>query len=403
MLFTLLLVAALADAPHAAAAPAASTFSEAVELETAGHYDEALAAFQQLVAVNPSDHQARLAIARLHMRMGHPDRAESVYQAVRLEDGTNLEAILGVADARLAQWRSEDALEALESAEKLSPENAQVLATLGHTHQLAGRSTLAVAYLQRAVSIFPAPTYQSALERARAAHENRLAIHSFSEDFSGGIPGSRNGDVSVNVRLTDAVRVTGRGEIQRKFDVDDARGGAGVEWRWTPSTTFVAQALIGPGNRVLPRADMLGGVNYTTGPATWMGSVRYFNFNGASVTSMSPGVTFSPIDQLALELRYAFSVTDMPAFTSTSGNSAQVNASYQVLPRVWVNFGYARAVEDFDHFSIDRIGAFQANTGSAGLRIDLPWLTSLVGTYERQQREDDTTMQRISVSFEQRF
>ncbi len=145
MLFTLLLVAALADGPHAAAAPAPSTFTEAVELETAGRYDEALAAFQRLIAVNPNDHQARLAVARLHMRMGHPDRAESVYQGVRLEDGTNLEAVLGVADARVAQWRSEDAIEALERAEELAPENPRVLAALGRTHQEAGRSTLAVA------------------------------------------------------------------------------------------------------------------------------------------------------------------------------------------------------------------------------------------------------------------
>jgi hypothetical protein len=60
-------------------------------------------------------------------------------------------------------------------------------------------------------------------------------------------------------------------------------------------------------------------------------------------------------------------------------------------------------VEDFDDLTIDRIGAFQANTGSAGVRVDLPWLTSLVGSYERQQRQDDTTMQRISIGVSQRF
>jgi hypothetical protein len=404
MLFTLLLVAALADAPNAAPAPAPPTFSEAAELETSGRYDEALAAFQRLVAGNPNDHQARLAIARLQMRMGHPDRAESVYQGVRLEDATNLEAVLGVADARIAQWRSEDALEALENAERLAPENPQVLAALGRTHQSAGRSTLAVAYLQRAVSISSAPAYRLALERARSAHQNRLEIRTFGEEFSEATSKSGSGDVSVHVRLTDAVRVSGRGQIQRKFDVDDARGGAAVEWRWTPSTTILAQALVGPGNRVLPRGDVLAGVNHTTGPASWMGSVRHFAFDGARVTSVSPTVTFSPTDRLSLGLRYAFSVTDMPTFTSTStGNSAQVTGSYEVFPRVWANFGYARGVEDFEQFSIDRIGAFRANTGSAGVRVDLPWLTSLAATYERQQREGDTTMQRMTVSFTQGF
>jgi YaiO family outer membrane protein len=404
MLFTLLLVAALADAPPASAAPATSTFAEAAELETAGRYDEALTAFQEVVAANPNDRQARLAIARLHMRMGHPDRAEAVYQGVRLDDTTNLEAVLGVADARIAQWRSEDALEALERAEELAPENPRVLEALGRTHQEAGRSTLAVAYMQRAVSLSSAPAYRMSLERARAAHQNRLEVRSFAEEFSGSTPKSGNGDVSLNIRLTDTVRVSGRGQMQRKFDVDDARGGAGVEWRWTPATTIVAQALVGPGNRVLPKGDVLAGVNYTTGPMSAMGSVRFFNFEGARVTTLSPALTFWPTERLSVGLRYALSVTDTPMFLTTSmGHSAQMNGSYQVFPRVWLDLGYARGVEDFDYLSIDRIGAFQANTGSAGVRVDLPWLTSLVGTYERQQRQDDSTMQRIKFGIVQRF
>src|SRR5919106_576730 len=196
MLFMLLLVAALAVVPEATAAPASSTFAEAAELETVGRYDEALAAFQQVVAANPNDHQARLAIARLHMRMGHPDRAEAVYQGVRLDDATSLEAVLGVADARVAQWRSEDALEALERAEELAPENPHVLAALSRTHQEAGRSTLAVAYMERAVSLSSTPGYRFALERARAAHQNRLEIRSFGEEFSGTTPRSGSADVS---------------------------------------------------------------------------------------------------------------------------------------------------------------------------------------------------------------
>lgn len=404
MLFMLLLVAALAVAPPASAAPATSTFAEAAELETSGRYEEALVAFQEVVAANPNDHQARLAIARLHMRLGHPDRAEPVYQSVRLEDATSLEAVLGVADARVAQWRSEDALEAYERAEELAPENPRVLAALGRTHQEAGRSTLAVAYMERAVSLASTPPYQLALERARAAHQNRLEFRSFGEEFSGTTPRSTSGDISLNIRLTDAVRVSGRGQMQRKFAIDDARGGAGVEWRWTPATTIVAQALVGPGNQVLPKGDVLGGMNYTTGPVSVMGSVRHFNFEGAQVTTLSPAITFWPSDRLSLGFRYALSVTDTPMFITTSvGNTAQVNGSYQLFPRMWVNLGYARGIEDFEHFSVDQIGAFNANTGSVGLRVDLPWLTSLVGAYERQQRQDDTTMNRVTVGFAQRF
>jgi hypothetical protein len=103
-------------------------------------------------------------------------------------------------------------------------------------------------------------------------------------------------------------------------------------------------------------------------------------------------------------MRYAASITEMPALvSSTKGHSVQVKGAYQVHPRVWLNLGYAGGVEDFDNFSVDRIGDFRANTGSAGIRVDLPSLTSLVGTYEHQVRDAGVTLHRISVTFAQRF
>ncbi len=404
MLFTLLLVATLSEAPQAPAVSAPPTVSQAAELEAAGRYDEALAAFQRLAAANPNDHRVRLAIARLHMTMGHPDRAEAVYGSVMNEDGSNLDAILGVADARMAQWRYEDALEVLERAERLMPENPAILARLGRTHQEVGRSRLAVAYLQRAASISSSPEHRFSLERARLAHEHRLELNSFGEQFNGDTPTSRSADVLLNIRLNDVMRVTGRGQIERKFSIDDARGGAGIEWRATPYTTVIAHGLVGPGNRVLPTGDLLGEVDYTYGPTSWMGSVRYFQFDGARVTSLSPGLTLWPTARLSVGVRYALSVTDVPTFTSTvTGHSMHVRGSYQVRPRVWVNLGYAAGVDDFNNFTIDRIGDFRANTGSAGVRVDLPSLTSLIGNYEHQWRQDDITMQRFSFSLAQRF
>jgi len=60
-------------------------------------------------------------------------------------------------------------------------------------------------------------------------------------------------------------------------------------------------------------------------------------------------------------------------------------------------------VESFDTFSTDRLGEFRANTVSGGLRIDLPTLTSILGVYEFQWREQDVNMSRITISFAQRF
>ena len=64
--------------------------------------------------------------------------------------------------------------------------------------------------------------------------------------------------------------------------------------------------------------------------------------------------------------------------------------------------GYAAGVEDFENFSIDRVGDFRANTLSGGFRIDLPTLTAVVGNYERQWRTG-ADMNRFSLSLQQRF
>jgi hypothetical protein len=87
---------------------------------------------------------------------------------------------------------------------------------------------------------------------------------------------------------------------------------------------------------------------------------------------------------------------------TTASHSLQVQGAYRLASRLWLQTGYAAGVEDFENFSIDRVGDFRANTVSGGLRLDLPTLTSIVGNYERQWRAG-ANMNRFSLSLQQRF
>ena len=111
MVFSFLLATMLALEP----APQGdfATFSQAVEAANEGRDAEALAAFQRLANMNPDDLDARLWIARLHVRMGHQDLAEPVYRSVLLEDPSDLEAMLGVANALLVKLLELGGLQAL--------------------------------------------------------------------------------------------------------------------------------------------------------------------------------------------------------------------------------------------------------------------------------------------------
>jgi YaiO family outer membrane protein len=381
----------------------AQTAADAAQLADEGRDGEALAAFRQRAAQNPNDLEARLWIARLHERMGNPDQAESVYRSVLLEDPDNLEAALGVAATLLARDELDETIDLLEAIEERAPQNATLLSLLGRAHRRAGREAQAIGYFERVVAIAPTDEHRFRLEDARLSYGHRIETRGFGEQFSGTTPDTRGGDLAINYRLSERLRVIGRGQAQRKFSVSEQRGGGGVEWRWQPATTLRAQLLVGPGNLVMPEGDFLGEVDYTHGPAVWTASIRYFDFTGARTTFLSPGVAWPASDRIWLAVRYALGWTETSRSGVEIGHTAQLRGTYRFYRRLSLQVGYAAGVEDFETFSIDRIGDFRANTVSAGVRLDLPTLTAVVAGYERQWRRGNIDMGRVTVGIQHRF
>ena len=406
MRFTFLIAMLLSVGASAqeAPAPVTTSFDDAVRLATENNNEEALAAFQRRAGANPTDHASRLWIARLHERMGHSGLAEPVYRSVLLEDPSNLDARLGVASTLLHRYAAEEVIEVLGPAEGSALEDATALVLLGRAHRMAGRDTRAIEYFERAVATEPSASYRSYLEVARLAYSHRIETRGLTEQFNEATPDSKGGNAAISYRLNDEIRVLGRFEAERRFGVTDQRGGGGAEWRWTPATTLRGQVLAGPGNEVMPEGDYIGEIDHTRGPATWTGGVRHFDFRGAHMTAFSPSVAWTMSERLLVGLRYALSWTELNDRSAKDlGHSAHVTADYRLQYRVWIRGGYAAGVENFDTFSIDRIGDFRANTISGGIRIPLPTLTTIAGTYEHQWRDQDVTMGRFTVSLQQGF
>ena len=405
MLFSLLLIVLLGSVPAQVTAPVGpATFADAVQMANEGREADALTAFQRLVTANPNDHEARLWIARLHERMGNPDLAEAVYRSVLLEDGNNLEAMLGVGATLLARDEPDEAIEMFERAERLAPQSDVILEWLGRANRRAGRSARAIGYFERAFALAPTEQHRLSLEGARLVYLHRVETRGFSEQFTGSTPATRSGEIAANIRLSDTLRVVGRGQVQRKFGTREERGGGGAEWKWKPAITLRGHALVAPGASVMPEGDYLGEFDYAHRQAIWTGGVRYFDFTGARVHVISPAVSWVASECLVLGVRYALSLTESNTLLSReSGHSLRLDGSYRLYPRLWIAAGYAAGVEDFETFSIDKIGDFRANTFSGGVRFDMPSLTSLIGSYEHQWRERGVRMGRVTVSLAQRF
>jgi len=415
MLLSLLLTAALAvqnppPGPDSAAPVQAPAVQAAPTLATAGamidegDLEEALRVFREIAAANPEDHAARLRIAELHARMADHYRAESVYRSVWLEDPDSAQAALGVASALSARREFADAIDVLETAEKRAPQNAEVLAALGRAHEELGHSGRSIPYLQRAASIAPNQKNLSRLQRTRRVYDHRIDLAGLDEQFDGLPPASPGADLQVQVRLSEAIRVSGRGQWQRKLGVDDARGGAGLEWRWARSTFLIGHGLYGRGNRVLPETEGYVALEHRLSGATGRLGVRYLDFGGTRVIAVEPSLTWWLTDRSSVELRYAFTSTDFPRpFSNDESYHGRVLGTQSLFRGLSMLAGYARGIEDFNAISIDRVGAFRANTALAGLRLDLPTQTALIGGYEYQWREGAGNMQRVTVTFTHRF
>ena len=406
MLLSLLLTGLLTAHADAAGQFASVTTDAAIELAHNGDYEEALDSFRRIAAGNPRDFQSRLWIGRLHLWMGHPERAEPVLRSVMLQDPSNVDVKLALGTALVAIGRYDEAVDVLEQADAQDSENPSVLAALGRAHRLAGNSTQSLVYAQRAFTMAPTTDNRLLLEASRRAHDHRVEVTSFFEDFSAsaGVSDTNGTDMLANVRMTDRLRLVGRGQYQRKFGFSDQRGGLGLEWRWMPQTTLLVQGLVGPGNQVLPRADANVELSHMRRNADWTVGVRHIAFDGGAVSVVSPGVNWWASDRISLGLRYSLGMTQVDAVDTTEqGHSLSVRGSYLMYPRVWLNLGYTRGVDNFDIVSGDQLGDFPANTATGGVRFDLPSMTSIVGQYQYQSRPDSIRMNRVTFGLAQRF
>ena len=399
-LFLLLLAQDVAPAPNAAAP---SDLSAAIELAKSGRNAEALVAMQKIAAANPEDHVTRLWIANVYMQMGQPEIAEPIYRSITLEDPRNGDAWIGLGTALLHENRVVESLAVLTRAEEIEPESPNVVGALASAYQLAGDDRRAIEYRQRLVTMSPTRSNVMLLEDARRAYGHRIEAQAYDDDFSSPTPSTRVSDLAINYRLSDVVRVIGRAELQTISGQREDLEGGGVAWRWTPWGTFTGQVLIGDGNRVLPQGDYLGRVDYGYRRATWTGQWRYFDFFGATVLMLSPGVTVSPTPRWTIGLRYALTSTDYPTVTGVRNNTFDMRIARELTPRIWARGAFVRGVDNFENFTIDEAGEFHAKTAGAALQILLPSLTSIVGSYDYQWRKDDIRMGRARIAIVQAF
>jgi Tfp pilus assembly protein PilF len=402
-----------------AAQPTPATRADAERLARAGAYAEALQQFREIVAADPADLEARLWIGRLHLWMHDPGRAEGVFRSVLGVAPDNVDALLGLGDALIALGRGDEAAAVLDRAETLAPSSAAVFAAQGRAHIVAGRTGLGIAYLERAVVADPRDAaVRRELERTRRRYDHRVNGAFVFERFDAPVDDTLSGDVSLDMRVNDRLRVLGRFQSQQKFGATETRGGAGAEWRPRYNAWVRGSVMAGLDTDILPDNDVAAEVGYIRGPAEISGLGQYVRFSDGSADMFiaSPAVRYTVLPQLVVSARYARTVSSFGFMEGkVKGNAGLFAAEYQVHPRVWVQGGYARGLDRFDAITFDVLGDFRADTYSGGARLEFRSLTTAIARYDVQRRHvstfnafgdaplADSDVVRVSVSITQRF
>jgi len=378
--------------------------AEAERMAKSGNYAAALKQFQALAAANPDDIDARLWIARLHAQMGHPEHAVDVYRSILAVQPQHLDALIGVGQSLVKLGRLHEAADVLNRAEALAADRPAVLAAQGQLHQAENRTTLALAYYERALSLDPGNAEIRALaDVLRAERGHRLELDYDFQHLNTDVEDSHAGTFEINARANDLLRVFGRGQIDRLFGVNDERAGGGIEWSMTRLATLRIGALFGFDPVYLPKSDVFVEAALQQGRARWGVLVQRAVFEGSDLWIGGPELTVKLTDGVDASIDYFHGQAAVDGMTNDFGtDTVAIRISGPVSHSVRLGAGFTHGIDRLDWLSSDRI-TFEADTFSLRAACSFtPFVTLEVG-YDYQSRPEDVQVHRARAALTYRF
>jgi hypothetical protein len=120
------------------------------------------------------------------------------------------------------------------------------------------------------------------------------------------------------------------------------------------------------------------------------------------VLALSPLFAWDDGHRWRLAGRYTYSKSAFDVRGESRGDhSASLRGTWQGWRRVALQAAYAYGIESFDNLTSDRVASFKIHSVSAGVRLDLPWLTRFTTTWEHEWRSNDVTVDRLTLAFVQ--
>ncbi len=151
----------------AAAAPTGSPFAEAQALRERGHFDEAIAKYQQAIAADPKHMASRVALGELLLKIHREDEAIEVFRAALDKNPSYPLALYDLAFALRVRDRPAEAVDAYQRYIKLRPNDPDAYYGLGRALQHLGRKADARKAYQTYVAMEKRPGERRWVESAQ--------------------------------------------------------------------------------------------------------------------------------------------------------------------------------------------------------------------------------------------
>jgi YaiO family outer membrane protein len=382
---------------------AADQRAEAERLARSGGYEAALKQFQALAAANPDDIDARVWIARLHALMGRPEHAEAVYRSILAVQPQHVDALIGLGNALVTLGQLDDAADALNRAEALAADRPALLTAQGRLHQAGNHTTLALAYFMRALALEPTNAEaRAAADALRAARAHRVELDYTFQHLNADMDDAHVGSFEVNARVSDPVRIFGRGQVQRAFGFDEQRAGGGLEWSITRHAGLRAGVLVGADTAYLPETDAFVEASVRQGRATWSFQLRKADFEGADFWLGGPGLAVTVLLRVEASIQYYRGRVDAEGFGESTTDSVVLGLGGSASDRLRLGVTFTHGIDRLDWLTLDRITT-EADTVSVTGGYDFTAFVTFRGGYDFQSRPDGVQAHRANAGFVFRF
>ena len=377
--------------------------AEAERMANSGAYAAALKQFQALAAANPDDIEARLWIARLHAKLGHPEHAVDVYRSILAVQPQHLDALIGLGQSLVTLGRLREAGDALSRAEALAADRPAVLAAQGRLHRAANRTTLALAYYDRAIALDPKNAeIRAEAEALRAERAHRLELAYDFQHVNSDMEDSHVGTFALNARVSDSLRLVPQGQVERLFGVNDQRAGAGLELAIARHAWIKGGALVGFDPVYMPKSDVYGEVAFAGRRATVGVQLRRAEFQNADLWIGGPELIVKLSDSFDSSISYFHGNTTAPGYADIGTETVAIGASGAVTKGLRLGARFTHGIDRLDWLTSDRIG-FEADSFALRATCTLnPFVTLELG-YDFQSRPADIQVHRARAGLTYRF